>query len=111
MKQIKQFRYYGTAPNQIHEPYDLTLEQLVSGRAFEGCYPILDLTINGKLGTIFYTNVSPYPVELFNKNFNLNFEKYGLNLNVLQFEKNSLEQHTANDPLTITIIYEDQLGQ
>lgn len=110
MKQIKQFRYYGTAQNQVHEPYDLTLEQLVSGRAFEGCYPILDLTINGNLGTTFYTNASPYPIKLFNKNFNLNFERYGLSLDVLQFEEDSLKQHSANNPLTITIIYEDQLG-
>ena len=32
---IKQFRYYGADQDQVNEPNNLTLEQLVSGRAFE----------------------------------------------------------------------------
>ena len=79
----------------------------MSGRAFENYCPILNLTINNGLETIFYINASPYPIQIFNKNFDLNFEKFGLSVNALQFEKNSLNKYTEDNPLTIIIIYED----
>lgn len=111
MKQIKQFKYYGTNTVGANEPYDLTDNNLASGLAFSNYMPILHLSIQGKKNTIFYVNNGPYPIKLFSSDFQINFEEYGLAIKGLQFDKDSLSQYDRNDPLTITIIYdESQLG-
>lgn len=110
MKQIKQLRYCGDNPNVVNEPYGLTKENLISGFAFADYLPILSLRIEGEIGTIFYINVNPYPIQMFKPVFDLNFENYGLKLDTLQFKEETLSKYNETNPLIISVIYNDQLG-
>lgn len=55
MKKIKQIRYYNENSNK-NNPVGLKKKDLTSGKAFNGCLPIVQLGIQSTPGTKFYIN-------------------------------------------------------
>ena len=64
-RHVKQFRYYNDGSQKNSSP-GLNTEQFISGRVFNGYYPIVQLGIQSLPGTKFFLNDSYNPVIIGN---------------------------------------------
>lgn len=103
---IRQFRYYGEN-NSLNYPSGLAKAQLVSGAAFQNCYPISQLGIQGIPGTKFYLNGDKFPIVIGASGiYDLDI-KNGFRITQLQFAEEWVEKiNTNNYMLIVDILYE-----
>ena len=102
---IRQFRYYGEN-NSLNYPSSLTGIQLISGAAFQDCYPISQLGIQSVPGTKFYLNGDKFPIIIGASGiYDLDI-KNGFRITQLQFAKEWIEKIENNNyMLIVDILY------
>ena len=109
MKQIKQFRYYGSSSAQNYPTLQNYYGTLKSGNLFASHGGISHLGIQALPGTKFYLNNSDLPIEVgFTGIYELNLGNVG-NIHAIRFDKTSLDRYDAAGStarILIDIVYE-----
>lgn len=106
-KQIKQFRFYGSASNNNY-PSNLNWRQLVSGSAFNDFMPTIQLGIQTVPGTKFYLNGSTNPVIIGNTGI-YELDLQGMTeINALAFDASSIQAILSNPNayLIVDLLYD-----
>ena len=108
-KRIKQFRYYNQTQTTENSPPDLKYQQLQSGSAFVGCFPILQLGIQALPGTKFYINNSVDPIIIGSTGIYELSLTNNTQISALSFSPTSIAEINDNDNayLLVDIIYDD----
>lgn len=107
MKQIKQFRYYGSTDDRNYPKLYNYYGTLIRGNLFSMHGGITHLGIQGAPGTKFYLNNGPHPITIgFTGIYELNLEGLG-HIYSIRFDKDSIEQYNQNNAcLLIDIVYQ-----
>ena len=107
MKQVKQFRFYGTN-NENNYPTNLTYGELRVGNIFRNLGLVLHLGVQALPGTLFYLNNSPHPIGVGSTGiYELDLE--GLSqISSIRFDKASLDRVDGSEgtQLIIDVLYE-----
>lgn len=108
MKQVKQFRYYGSMSDKNY-PASLTYAQLASGNIFRDLGVVTHLGIQAMPGTLFYLNNSKHAISVGTTGiYELNLEGLG-QIFAIQFNRDSLNQIDTletHQELLIDVVYE-----
>ena len=109
MKQIKQFRYYGSNNEQNYPANAISYSILTTGNLFKSHGIITHLGIQGIPGTKFYLNDSVYAIEIGDTGiYELDLSGQGY-IHTIRFDKTTLnvyDNNTDQDRLIIDIVYE-----
>ena len=109
MKQIKQFRYYGSFSDKNYPALKNYYGTLSSGNLFASHSGISHLGIQATPGTKFYLNDSAFPITIgFTGIYELELQGLG-HIYSIRFDKNSLAEYDKEDNedrILIDIMYE-----
>ena len=106
MKQIKQFRYYGSMSNKNY-PENLSYGELRAGNIFKNLGIVTHLGIQAIPGTVFYLNNSQHPILVGSTGiYELNLEGLG-QIFAIKFAQETLEHiEQGTNGLLIDVVYE-----
>jgi hypothetical protein len=106
MKQIKQFRYYGSMSDRNY-PTSLSYGELRVGNIFKNLGVVTHLGIQAAPGTLFYLNNGTHPIRVGSTGiYELDLEGMG-QISAIRFEKSTLDLiEDGTNGLLIDIVYE-----
>lgn len=106
MKQVKQFRYYGTLSEKNY-PKTLSYGDLRIGNIFRNLGVVTHLGIQATPGTLFYLNNSQHPICVGSTGiYELNLEGLG-QIFAIKFAQSSLDLiEETHDGLFIDVVFE-----
>lgn len=106
MRQVKQFRYYGSTSDKNY-PKSLSYGELRLGNIFQNLGVVTHLGIQATPGTLFYLNNSQHPICVGSTGiYELNLEGLG-QIFAIKFAQTSLDEiETTHDGLFIDIVFE-----
>lgn len=106
MKQIKQFRYYGSMSNRNY-PSDMSYGDLRVGNIFKNLGVVTHLGIQAAPGTLFYLNNSQHPIRVGSTGiYELDLEGMG-QISAIRFDQATLDLiEEGTNGLLIDIVYE-----